>query len=319
MAAKVKPASRDGPDSVAAVRDLLLAHIDATTSRLELRRAMTDIDVHEARKSIKRARAVLRLLRPSLTANGFARSKAALRDAGRALAAARDAKVIADRLDEMLRRASIAKSTVRGLTGALPAAMASASATQPSDREVALAGLVLTRKRLARASLPARNWTPLGTGLRSIYQDGQQLMPGTADLVSVEALHEWRKQVKSYWHALEVFAPVRPTPIRRTIDSARRLADTLGEDHDLALLADKLRSFAAAADRGQPVMELLDATERRQRRLRRRAVKIGAALYAETPAVMEKRLRRYWQQWRTARASVTSPGRSASTTRRSAY
>jgi len=300
MAANVKPAACGGPDSVAAVRDLLLAHIDATTSRLELRRAMTDIDVHEARKSIKRARAVLRLLRPSLTANGFARSKAALRDAGRALAAARDAKVIADRLDEMLRRASIARSTVRGLTGALPAAMASASATQPSDPEAALTGLVLTRKRLARASLPARNWTPLGTGLRSIYQDGQQLMPGTADLVSVEALHEWRKQVKSYWHALEVFAPVRPTPIRRTIDSARRLADTLGEDHDLALLADKLR-VSAAEVQGGPVLDLLDAIGRRQRRLRRRALEIGSALYAEAPAVMEKRLRRYWQQWRTER------------------
>jgi CHAD domain-containing protein len=300
MAANVKPAACGGPDSVAAVRDLLLAHIDATTSRLELRRAMTDIDVHEARKSIKRARAVLRLLRPSLTANGFARSKAALRDAGRALAAARDAKVIADRLDEMLRRASIAKSTVRGLTGALPAAMASASATQPSDPEVALASLVLTRKRLARASLPARNWTPLGTGLRSIYQDGQQLMPGTADPVSVEALHEWRKQVKSYWHALEVFAPVRPTPIRRTIDSARRLADTLGEDHDLALLADKLR-VSAAEVQGGPVLDLLDAIGRRQRRLRRRALEIGSALYAEAPAVMEKRLRSYWQQWRTER------------------
>jgi len=299
MAAKVKPVSRGGPESVAAVRDLLLAHIDAVTSRLERRRAMTDIDVHEARKSIKRARAVLKLLLPSLAATSVARSKTALRDAGRALAAARDAKVIADRLDEMLRRAGMEKSAVSGLTNDLPAAVA--SATRLSDSEFALAGLVLARKRLARTSLPARNWTPLGTGLRSVYKDGRQLMPGKADPVSVEAMHEWRKQVKSYWHALEVFEPVRPAPIRRTIGLARRLADTLGEDHDLALLADRLRS-SAAGNRVEPVLELLGAIERRRHRLRRRALKIGSVLYAEAPAVMEKRLRRYWQQWQTAHA-----------------
>ncbi len=295
----MKAASRGGPDSVAAVRDLLLAHIDAVTRRLELRRAMTDTDVHEARKQIKRARAVLKLLRPSLAANGVARSKSALRDAGRALAAARDAKVIADRLDEMLRRAGMARSEVGGLANELSGVVA--LSTQPSDPAAALAGLVLARRRLARVSLPASNWAPLGAGLRTIYKAGRQLMPGKADPVSVEAMHEWRKQVKSYWHALEVFEPVRPAQIRRTIGSARRLADTLGEDHDLALLADKLRS-SAAGKRREPVQELLDAIERRQRRLRRRAIKVGSVLYAEAPAVMERRMRRYWQQWRTEHA-----------------
>ena len=89
-------------------------------------------------------------------------------------------------------------------------------------------------------------------------------------------------------------------PIRRTIGAAWRLADSLGEDHDLALLADHLR-ISATDNQNEPVTELLDAIERRRRRLRRRALKIGAALYAEAPAVMEKRLRRHWQQWRTGR------------------
>ena len=301
MAARVKSTARGGPESVAAVRDLLLVHIDAVSSRLELGQAMTTIDVHEARKSIKRARAVLKLLRPSLAATGAARSKRALRDAGRALAAARDAKVIADRFDEVLRRAGIARSAVRSLAKNLPPA----SAALPSDPVLALTGLAAARKRLARASLPATNWTPLGAGIRSIYKSGRQLVPGRADTVSVEAMHEWRKQVKSYWHALEIFAPVRPTQIRRTIGSARRLADSLGEEHDLALLADHLRD-AATENQGEPVTELLDAIEQRRWRLRRRAIKIGAALYAETPAVMEKLLRRHWQQWRTGRALVLS-------------
>jgi CHAD domain-containing protein len=297
MAPKVKSAARGGPESVAAVRDLVLAHVDAVISRLELRRAMTSIDVHEARKSIKRARAVLKLLRPSLPARDAARSRRELRDAGRALAPARDAKVVADRFDEMLRRTGIAKSAVNRLAGNLP----TAAAAQPGDPVTVLIELAAARKRLARASLPARNWTPLGAGIRSIYRSGRQLVPGKPDTASVEAMHEWRKQVKSYWHALEVLAPVCPTQIRHTIGLARRLADSLGEEHDLALLADHLR-IAAAVKRDEPVTELFDAIERRRRRLRRRALKIGTALYSEAPVVMENQLRRYWQQWRSERA-----------------
>jgi CHAD domain-containing protein len=297
MAREVNPAARDGPESVAAVRDLLLVHIDAVISRLELLRAMTSIDVHEARKSIKRARAVLKLLQPSLPASSAARSRSELRDAGRALAAARDAKVIADRFDETLQRTGLARSAVSSLARSV----STASAAQSGDPESVLAGLAAARRRLARVSLPGRDWAPLGAGIRSIYKSGRQRMPAKADTASVTAMHEWRKQVKSYWHALEAFAPVHPTQIRRTIGAARRLADSLGEEHDLALLAHRLR-VAATGTRGEPVAELLDAIERRRCRLRRRALKIGTALYAEAPAVMEKRLRRYWQQWRTARA-----------------
>lgn len=121
-------------------------------------------------------------------------------------------------------------------------------------------------------------------------------MPVRAEVASVEVMHEFRKRVKSYWHALEVFAPLHRKQIGRTIGAARRLADMLGEDHDLALLATRLRAIPAIPD--EPVRTLPAAIELRQRRLRRKAVKIGATLYAEPPAVMAKRLGNDWPQWR---------------------
>jgi hypothetical protein len=97
--------------------------------------------------------------------------------------------------------------------------------------------------------------------------------------------------VKDYLHALEVIvASGRPSPIRRTISSARRLADVLGEEHDLALLADALGSSQESRD--ERVRTLLEGSRQRRHRLRRRALKLGARLYAETPAAMERGLRR---------------------------
>lgn len=306
MAPKLRPASSGGPDSVAAVRDILLTHIDAATARLERGRLMADLDVHGARKSIKRARAILKLLRPTLAARSFALSKVNLRDAGRALSKVRDAKVIGERFDEMLQQADVPPSSISALTGSLHAAVAASgcrATTEPNDAATALANLAAARRRLARASLSALDWSPLGVGFRSIYRSGRRHMPGKADSGSVEVMHEWRKWVKSYWHALEVFAPVRPRQIGRTIRSVRHLADLLGEDHDLALLAERLRANHESPD--EPVRALLNAVERRRRRLGWRAIRIGKATYAQPPAVMEKQLRHDWRKWRKdARATM---------------
>ena len=58
--------------------------------------------VHETRKALKRLRALVRLLEPELGAQAFARENAALRDAGRRLAGARDAEVMVGTLDALI-------------------------------------------------------------------------------------------------------------------------------------------------------------------------------------------------------------------------
>src|SRR4051812_47783318 len=57
--------------------------------------------VHETRKRLKRLRALLRLVRPAIGEGVYARVNAAFRDTAKRLAAARDAKVLADTLDEV--------------------------------------------------------------------------------------------------------------------------------------------------------------------------------------------------------------------------
>jgi CHAD domain-containing protein len=271
----------------------LLKQIGDAANRLRTDRTLTDVDVHEARKSIKRARAVLKLLRPALEEDEVARSRVSLRDAGRALASARDAKVMAERFTEVLDRVGMGAFTISTINGRDSVAKRSRSRAG-SGRRVAAASaracLQRARQRLQAAPLAAAGRTTLDDGLRAIYRSGRRDLPRDASAASTEAMHEWRKRLKDYQYALEVLAAPEHLPlVRRTIGSARRLADALGEEHDLALLADALRASDCSED--PRVTELLAAIRLRRRRLRRRALKLGAVLYAESPAVMVRKLR----------------------------
>jgi CHAD domain-containing protein len=53
---------------------------------------------------------------------------------------------------------------------------------------------------------------------------------------SLESLHEWRKRVKDVWYHLRLLQPVCGRTVRGQAKEASRLADVLGEDHDLGVL-----------------------------------------------------------------------------------
>jgi CHAD domain-containing protein len=58
---------------------------------------------------------------------------------------------------------------------------------------------------------------------------------------STENLHEWRKQVKYLFYEFQVLRPVFTEELTIYESKLDKLADYLGEDHDLAELGDCLR------------------------------------------------------------------------------
>src|SRR5947207_2716692 len=66
---------------------------------------LEDEDVHDARKRLKKARALLRLLRPALGAPVYRRENGSIRDAARPLTDMRDAKILVETLDKLAEHA----------------------------------------------------------------------------------------------------------------------------------------------------------------------------------------------------------------------
>jgi CHAD domain-containing protein len=251
--------------------------------------------VHEARKTIKRMRALARLLRDELGEREFARVNASLRRAGQRLAGARDADVRHATLRELIERHPrlLALEGIERLDEQLRRERRQDG--RPSDIDEVLADIATMRAQLARWSLVDTDFDTLAPGLRRIYREGRHRYARCkrARERAEQDVHDWRKRVKSLYYALAMLGAKQAKGARRATRRADRLGDLLGSEHDLWMLCayveddpEALRADAAAKT------ELLKLIERRRRRLRKRALAIGARLYKRKPGKFTRRIDR---------------------------
>lgn len=248
----------------------------------ELRAAMDELEasfgqpkaVHRCRVRVKRARALARVGRagaPGLagvfndTARGVmrtlaqARDAAALADAARGLSrkARRKAAAALDAVAENLEAARRAapglnmEATRAGLKDLLALAMVWPDASPRQIRRGACR-IVRRARRARRRGFAAKDATPR---------------------------HEWRKREKDRFYAALLLDGAWPCARRRKLSD--RLGETLGEEHDVMLLIERLEAAPEIAGQARNASgRAIKALQRRRRRLSRRADDIGARLHA---------------------------------------
>ena len=253
--------------------------------------------VHEARKDLKKARAVLRLARPALRSKAYRRENGALRDAGRLMSAARDADVLVTTMEGLAERfvGQLPEAAFARLRERLTAeAEASRAAADQTIVTTVVAALEDAAARVESWPLDDADPQTLTAGAARAYARGRAAMKRATAEPTVENLHEWRKRVKYLWshtRLLEDAWPVQPRmpgpggawPLRR----ARR-------DHDLAVLADRLVGHEGVASQA-PVDDdaVVELAEQRRAELKATAMRLGQRLYAEKPKAFKRRLRAY--------------------------
>ena len=271
--------------------------------------------VHETRKALKRLRALLRLLEGEIGAKRATRERAVLRDAAGALAGARDAEVMVNTLEELLRRQPRKLGRRRGLIELrerLRHERRTATAQTLQDavtREQVAEELCALRTRVAKWKLPNRSADRLvRPGLQHIYRAGRTgRRRAGARKASPRALHKWRKHVKDLRYALEILdvqdpstATAKSSGKRRDTQSSKRtaklarhantLGELLGEEHDLMVLAELAGSHKSLKRHRRARKQLLRAIARRRARLRKRALREGKRLYERKPKQFVRRM-----------------------------
>ena len=280
----------------------------------ELRRAddaNADEAVHAARKRLKRVRAVARLVRDELGESVFAQANASFRDAAARLAEARDAAVLVKTLDSLEDKVADreAFAAARQRLDARRTAVSRRGLEQGDGLETVARAVEQAGHRVAVWPIDRDGWRALRPGLRRVYARGRRAHKLAEIDAPADLFHEWRKQVKHLWHHLEVLEPVWPPVMKKLADECHRLADLLGDDHDLAVLRETLEPHAAPdCDGRSPVT---DAARAVQGQLRRDARALGARVYADKPKAFVRRLGEYWKAWRdepSADVPPQSPG-----------
>jgi CHAD domain-containing protein len=252
--------------------------------------------VHEARKHLKKTRALLRLVRPALGRKTYRREDGALREAGLALSGARDADVLVATAQKLAEHAA----------GRLPAdafdALREALAAEASDergQDAAPFGAVVGQLRAAELRveawpLDAADWDTALAGISRAYARGRAAFATARAAPEPELLHAWRKRAKDLWYHQRLLAPAWPGVLAAQAEEAHVLGELLGDDHDLAVLAARLADdappLAPAADAQRAELRALVA--HRSDELRAEATRLGRRIYAESPKAFARRLAR---------------------------
>jgi CHAD domain-containing protein len=270
--------------------------------------APSEKGVHDARKALKRLRALLRLLRHELGERAYARESATLREISRRLSEARDAAVMLATLDALIARHPRRlgrRSGVRELRRRLAAEhehQREQMFTDAVTRAEVLGELHAFRWRVAAWSLPDSHGLELvSDDLTRLYRQGRKRFRRAARDRGdrMITMHQWRKRVKDLRYAIEMLD--RRGSQRRLRELSRRadeLGELLGEDHDLAVFAQRLRAGARQHGRDQTWKcgrgtrkVLLRAIAARRRVLRKRALRQGRRLFRAKPKQLVRRVR----------------------------
>jgi CHAD domain-containing protein len=245
--------------------------------------------IHEARKSIKKVRALLRLIQDGLGVT-YRKDSARLRQAGQALSPVRDAAALITAFDRLVKRKKIGKRDVAAVRCGL------VERKTRVEEQLSLAELIAgTARKLEQARRSGKRWKVerggfrvIQDGLKKTFRRGRKVMCTALKSVSREDLHEWRKRVKDHWYQVRLLAA--ETAYERRF---KDLEDALGEYLNLGLLR--------RHGHGAPP-ELLEALAEEETELRQNALEIGRKVYREKPRAMARMLRKAWKQPRAARA-----------------
>lgn len=146
------------------------------------------------------------------------------------------------------------------------------SRLERSGTSVALEQLSRVRRELSEHRPAASELLPAAAGIRRIYRAGNKALR-EARSCDDRALHEWRKQTTYLLNQLELLKTVLKVSFKKWRSQAKKLARTLGDDHDLGVL---LATLGSDQECDHALVRHLKA---RRRKLQARALRVGKKSY----------------------------------------
>ena len=264
------------------------------------------VSVHEARKCLKRVRALLRLLQPSLRSSDFRRENVALRDIARELSGTRDLQVMIETLAKL--KTGLTSNPPRMMPApglaeyidhaslALTRRLADVHEDKAGSHGKILDHLRQARHRWRRIELSDQGFRAVASGLERTYAQGRAALSAIRLDSPDEDYHELRKHVQSHWRHMLLLQMAWPETLHARAVLARQVSQLLGDDHDLAVIAAMASDNPPAHGTAENRKQLIALCQTLQGDLRHKLQPLALRLYADEPAQFRKRIRDYWSQ-----------------------
>jgi len=250
--------------------------------------------VHNARKALKRLRALLRSLRVAFPKKLFRAENRHIAATCRRISPLRDVHVQLRTLGKLKAAASPAGDHIRRQ---LLRQQSSFIRRIPALRKTVRALLDVSRQSLASWPLRKATAEDLASGLKRIYKQGREAFKTARKSPTPGHLHAWRKKTKSLGYGLEMIKNLGSGELSKMIRSSDILTEALGDDQDLFMVLralDKEHRSNPASDFNRLANRISLKRAKRQKR----AFKLGEKVYGEKSGGFEKRLDRYLRRAR---------------------
>ncbi len=267
--------------------------------------------VHEGRKSMKRIRALLRLVRFEVGERVYQFENAVLRDTARLISEVRDAAVAVvaledlrgiyrpvlaeDTFEEALHRLTVRRDRLEQRAMESPDVVPRVVTSLERARARYETWPVGEEARTVYGTGIRNEYRAIGPGIRATHDRGRRQMAIAYSAPSPAHFNLWRKRVKYLKHQMEILTPIWPEIMIGMAVTLDRIADLLGQDHDLSEL------LQLVADRPDicpnPIERSLMSALAQQRRtdLQTASRILGRRIYAESPSALDRRLEAYWE------------------------
>lgn len=264
-----------------------------------LKKTSRDEAIHEARKSIKKVRALLRLAGRELGGTGT-REGRRLRDIGRRLSEFRDAFVMIDTFDGLKRK--YRRETARKLASVRKGLLRRRTQSRREEEmrivlQHASAALAQAAQRVEAWPLVTDGFAAIGEGLEATYRAGRAALERTREDAHAENFHQLRKRVKDHWYHVRLLENLW-TDVMTTYEKELKYLETwLGEDHNLAVLRARVAAEPGFYGSQKEIQLLDELIGRYQAELRQQSLSLAERIYEEKPRDFRRRMKHLWDTW----------------------
>ena len=292
------------------VKRIALEEIESALSQLGNDGDPLPPRVHQTRRHLKQIRALLRLVRYSL-GDAYPTENETFRDIARTIAGVRDAQAVLDSYDRLRRSRRDIKGLVysrirRALVRRRDAAVKQDPALS-SSLQLVIAQLTSARDRVVDWPITGDSFDIIEEGLIETYRRGRRTLDAAARSAVADDFHEWRKHVKDHWYHLRILQQVWPEITDGYRSEVKRLADFLGEHHDLHVLIDNFADDRLRHVGGEAAATIVGAARARMLELELTSERLGRKVFAEGARAAGRRIRGWWEGWKKETSTLSSP------------
>lgn len=286
------------PISVA-LRRVAGEELDEAISLLESQEGELASRVHEARKHLKKLRALFALAAGSAKAERLRRQRGLVREAAHALARLRGQAALLECFDALVETSP--DELDQPTADAVRRVLRPSGEDHPDSRadlEAARSSLLEARQELGEITFRGSGWDALEPGFKATYRRARKAYSLACEEPRSEALHSFRTPTKRHFYQIQLVEAAWPELLHAYRKELSNLGDLLGDHHDLSLLGPEL------AERGLPPAQLDglgSVVEKRSKALERQVFDLGALLFSERPAALCRRIGTYFERtWKLA-------------------